>query len=108
MTDLRELLAHNIKERRQTLNMTQYMLAEKADTSAYYITMIENRKKYPSPEMMQKIAAGLEIDTPELFAMTSSFPSETFKKYQKEVLKLIGETTISILERKLAQLDKIT
>jgi transcriptional regulator with XRE-family HTH domain len=106
MTDLRDLLAHNMRERRRDLKLTQCKLAERADTSTYYITMIENRKKYPSPEMMQKIARRLGIDTPELFTMTSSFPIDTIKKYQKDVLKLIKETADSILERKLTQLDK--
>jgi transcriptional regulator with XRE-family HTH domain len=52
MTDLRKLLAHNMKERRRVLKMTQYRLAERAETSAYYIAMIETKRKYPSPEMM--------------------------------------------------------
>jgi transcriptional regulator with XRE-family HTH domain len=31
--------------------------------------MIELEKKFPSPEMLEKLAAALEIDPPELFAM---------------------------------------
>jgi transcriptional regulator with XRE-family HTH domain len=106
MTDLRQLLAHNMKERRSALKMTQYRLAELAGTSTYYIGMIEARKKYPSPEMMQRIAAGLGIDTPELFSMTSSFPVNTIKKYQMEVLKLIKRVSDSVLDRKLEQLAR--
>jgi adenylate kinase len=55
--------------------------------------------------MMQRIASGLGIDTPELFSMTSSYPAGIIKKYQKDVLKLIKESVESILERKLVQLD---
>jgi transcriptional regulator with XRE-family HTH domain len=106
MTDLRQLLAHNMKERRRELKLTQCRLAERANTSTYYIGMIEARKKYPSPQMMQRIAAGLEIDTPQLFSVTSSFPINTIKKYHKEVLKLIKEVSDSVLERKLLQLNK--
>lgn len=106
MTDLRQLLAHNMKERRRALKITQYRLAELAGTSAYYIGMIEAEKKYPSPEMMQKIAAGLGIDTPELFSMASSFPVDTIKKYQKEVLQLIKKVSDSVLNMKLEQLTK--
>jgi transcriptional regulator with XRE-family HTH domain len=106
MTDLRDLLAHNMKERRRSLKMTQYRLAEKAQTSAYYITMIENKKKYPSPEMLKRIAAGLDLDTPELFSVKSGYITETIKNYKKDVLKVISETTNSILERKLEQLKK--
>jgi len=106
MTDLRKLLAHNMKERRRALKITQCSLAERANTSTIYIACIETQKKYPSPEMMQRIAAGLEIDTPELFSMPSSYPKETIKRFQKEVLKVIKTTADSILERKLSQLDK--
>ena len=105
MTNLRALLAHNMKERRRALKMTQYRLAERAETSNHFIAMIENQRKYPSPEMMQRIAAGLELDTPELFSM-KTFPSETIKKYQKEVLKTIGKVTNQMLEMKLEQLNK--
>jgi transcriptional regulator with XRE-family HTH domain len=105
MTNLRQLLAHNMKERRQILKMSQYRLAQKAGTSTYYIGMIETLKKYPSPEMMQRIASGLGIDTPELFSMTSSYPAGFIKRSQKDVLKLFKESVESILERKLVQLD---
>jgi transcriptional regulator with XRE-family HTH domain len=105
MTDLRQLLAHNMKERRQNLKLTQYKLAERAETSTYYIGMIEAQKKYPSPEMMQRIAAGLEIDTPELFSMRT-FPTEKIKQYQEEVLSLIGMIANKVLKEKLDLLKK--
>ena len=44
------------------------------------------------------------MDTPELFSVKSSFPAETIRKYQKQVLKLTGDTANSILEQKLEQL----
>ncbi|MDR1901080.1 MAG: hypothetical protein LBQ88_02185 [Treponema sp.] len=50
-------------------------LAEKVNTSAHYIGMIE----------MERIAAALEIDSPELFSM-KAFPLEYIKKYQELVL----------------------
>jgi len=106
MTDLRKLLAHNMKEKRRVLNLTQRMLAKRVDTSTDYIAMIEAAKKYPSPEMMQKIAAGLEIDTIELFSVSLSYPVDTIKKYQKEVLMLIKSVADAVLDQKLKQLTK--
>jgi transcriptional regulator with XRE-family HTH domain len=85
--------------------MSQYRLAELAETSNYYIGMIERGNKYPSPEMMQRIAAGLEIDTPELFSM-GSFPANVIKKYQQEVLALIGTAADKIITEKLEQLRR--
>jgi transcriptional regulator with XRE-family HTH domain len=67
MTDIRDLLAENIKKFRKIRGFSQEMLAEKADTSTTHIGMIETSKKYPSPRMLTRIAGALGIDTPELF-----------------------------------------
>ena len=67
MTDLRKLLAQNIKNYRKIRGFSQEMLAEKAGTSTTHIGMIETSKKYPSPQMLEKIAGALGVDTPELF-----------------------------------------
>jgi transcriptional regulator with XRE-family HTH domain len=67
MTDLRKLLANNIKKFRKIRGYSQEMLAEKAKTSTTHIGMIEIGKKFPSPKMLERIAVALGIDTPELF-----------------------------------------
>jgi len=67
MTDLRELLAKNIKKYRKIRGFSQEALAEKAGTSTTHIGMIEIGKKFPSSKMLEQIAAALGIDTPELF-----------------------------------------
>ena len=67
MTNLRELLAQNIKKYRKIRGLSQELLAEKAGTSTTHIGMIEIGKKFPSPKMLEQIALALGIDTPELF-----------------------------------------
>ena len=67
MTNLRELLAQNIKKYRKIRQISQEILAEKAGTSTTHIGMIEIGKKFPSVAMLEKIALALDIDTPELF-----------------------------------------
>ena len=67
MTDLRELLAQNIKKYRKIRGFSQEALAEKAHTSTTHIGMIEIGKKFPSPRMLEQVAEALGIDTPELF-----------------------------------------
>jgi transcriptional regulator with XRE-family HTH domain len=77
-----------MKEQRHAQKLSQAKLAEKADTSSHYIGMIEMEKKFPTPEMLAKIASALKIDTPELFS-TRSYPSETadsIKKFQELVM----------------------
>jgi transcriptional regulator with XRE-family HTH domain len=44
--------------------------------------MIELGRKFPSPEMLERIAAALEIDSPELFS-TRLYPSKTSTPAQK-------------------------
>jgi transcriptional regulator with XRE-family HTH domain len=47
--------------------------------------MIEQKRKFPAPEMLDRIAAALEIETVELFA-TSASPQAELKKLHKEIL----------------------
>jgi transcriptional regulator with XRE-family HTH domain len=85
MTRLRTLLAFNMKEKRRILGISQAKLARKAGTSTQYVAMIELEKKFPSPEMLERLAAALEIDPPELFSMPPS-PAGTLKKLHEAVL----------------------
>jgi len=85
MTNLRELLSYNIKERRRFLGITQEQLAEKVSTSTHYIGQIEQKNKFPSPEMLERIAAALEIDSPQLFSMFS-LSDEAIKRFQSGIL----------------------
>jgi transcriptional regulator with XRE-family HTH domain len=94
MTSLRALLAHTIKKRRRTLGISQAKLAEKVETSTHYISQIEQQNKFPSPEMLERIAAALEIDSPQLFSM-ASFTDEAIKRFQEGVLSDL-ETAVSL------------
>jgi transcriptional regulator with XRE-family HTH domain len=84
MTNLRELLAKNIKKRRKSLKISQSVVAEKVGTSTHYIGQIEQCKKFPSPEMLERIAAALEFDSPELFS-ANPFPIEAIKELQNGI-----------------------
>jgi transcriptional regulator with XRE-family HTH domain len=106
MMNIRQVLAENLKSYRYTLGWSQATLAEKVNTSTNYIGMIEIGKKFPSPEMMEKIAKALKIDTPELFSMTG-FPTATLKKYQAEVLEEIEEIAEEVLDERLKELEKV-
>ena len=92
MTSLRSILAFNMKVQRQILGISQAKLAEKVNTSAHYIGMIEIEKKFPTPEMLERIAAALELDAPALFS-TKSYPSTeagTMTEFQDQVLNDIA------------------
>ncbi|MDR0291170.1 MAG: helix-turn-helix transcriptional regulator [Treponema sp.] len=94
MTNLRQLLAINIKQNRCKLGFTQAKLAEKADASTQYIAMLELGRKFPSPEMLERLAIALGIDNLDLFS-PPPFPDKSLKKLQKTIL--------ADLEKKIAK-----
>ncbi|MDR0796482.1 MAG: helix-turn-helix domain-containing protein [Tannerella sp.] len=106
MTSLRALLAQNIKNRRRALGITQEKLAEKLETSAHYISQIEQKKKFPSPEMLERIATALEIDSPQLFSI-NSFVYESIKNIQESVVSDIEIAVAEAVETRLSELKKL-
>jgi transcriptional regulator with XRE-family HTH domain len=90
MTDIRLVLAKNMKKYRKILGISQEKLAEKMNTAPNYIAMIEVGKKSPSAGMLERIALALNVDTPELFTtntvtfMTNS--NKTVERLYQEVL----------------------
>jgi transcriptional regulator with XRE-family HTH domain len=106
MTSLRSVLAFNMKVQRKILGISQAQLAEKVDTSTHYIGMIESEKKFPTPEMLERIAAALEIDAPVLFS-TKSYPmpeSGTMAEFQEQVINDITQ----ILVYRIGKLNRET
>jgi len=85
MTNLRHVLALNMKKKRSTLGLSQAKLAEKINTAPTYIAMIELQKKFPSVEMLERIASALLMDTTELFSI-KSLPEDFLKNLYKSVL----------------------
>jgi transcriptional regulator with XRE-family HTH domain len=69
MTDLRKILASNMKFYRNQGGLSQEKLAEKVNTATNYIALIETGKRFPSLKMLEKLAKGLNIDTTELFSL---------------------------------------
>jgi len=92
MTSLIKLLAHNMKERRKSLGISQVTLAERVNTSTNYIAMIELERKTPSLQMIERIAQALEIDSPEIFSM-QSIPEETLNNLKESIL---GDINVAI------------
>ena len=70
MTNIRELLGSNIKAYRKDLGISQEKLAEMINMATNYLGLLESGKKFPSADMIERIAAALGKDTPELFALT--------------------------------------
>jgi transcriptional regulator with XRE-family HTH domain len=82
-----------MRVQRKILGISQEKLADRVETSTQYIGMIENEKKFPSPEMLERIAFALEMDAPALFS-TKSYPATevgTIAKFQEQVLNDITQ-----------------
>lgn len=68
MTELQYHLSMNMKANRKKLNYSQSELAERIGTAPNYISLIEQGKKFPSPQMIERIASALQIHSTELFS----------------------------------------
>jgi transcriptional regulator with XRE-family HTH domain len=90
MTNIRAVLAANLKKYRQARGWSQAKLAEKTGTSTQYIGMLEIQGKFPSSEMVQKLANALSIDPTELF-LKEIDPEIALKNADKATIEGIGE-----------------
>jgi len=69
MTDLRKVLAFNMKQYRKKLGLSQAKLAELVEVSDNHIALIETGKRFPSITMLELLATALGIDILELFSI---------------------------------------
>jgi len=81
MMTLRQIFIRNLKEFRKKEGISQMKLAEYCNTSLGYIGEIEIGRKFPSTEMIEKIASTLRIE-PYLF-----FKNRTDKCDNSEIEK---------------------
>ena len=96
-------MARNIKENRKRCGISQAKLAEKANISTQYIAMIEVSRKFPTPEVLDRIANAFEIDTHELFVVKPS-PEERLDRiydyFITNIEKVVSEAVEKAIENK--------
>ena len=102
MTNIKQLVAINLKQYRLKSGLTQAKLAEKANASTQYIAMIELGRKFPSLELLERLAAALKVDNLDLFS-PPPFPAENLVKHQKtfmaELEKEIGKSVSKAVQK---------
>jgi transcriptional regulator with XRE-family HTH domain len=121
---LKQVFIRNLKEFRKKEGISQMKLAEYCGTSASYIGEIEIGRKFPSTEMIEKIAKILRIE-PYLFFknMTGNsvltdienkkprMPYSSKKQLQKQVKahikKQINQSTSETLKQILRDVNEI-
>ena len=125
--NIREILALNIKEYRRKCGFTQEKLAENAGISANYLSMVEISRKFPTPEMLERLAMALNIQTFQLFdpsitsdgailhlerAIIDNIKKITIKTIKQDIISEINQTVSYAVrqafleERRLARKDR--
>ena len=84
--NIREVLASNLRENRRKLGLTQEKLAEMANVSLHYISMIETCNKYPKPEMVEHLANILGIESYKLFVVEDD-TDEPLERLHRLIIK---------------------
>jgi len=85
MTNVKEILARNLKENRRRLGITQPELAERAGMSTQYLAMIEIARKFPTADILERLAMALGINSNELFSVAVS-PERVMEQLQQAIL----------------------
>ena len=91
MTNIREILAKNIKENRKKCGFSQDKLAELAGISSQYLATVETCRKFPTPEVLDRLAEALEIETYELFSFAST-PQKELEKLRQDIIEEVVNT----------------
>jgi len=100
MTNIKEILAHNLKENRRRLGITQPELAERAGMSTQYLAMIEIARKFPTANILERLAAALGINPNELFSVAVS-PERALEQMQQSILTNIDRAMEQALDKAL-------
>ncbi|MDR0554642.1 MAG: helix-turn-helix transcriptional regulator [Treponema sp.] len=99
--NIRDILASNIKENRRICGFSQEKLAEKAGISTPFVAMIEVSRKFPTPDVLDRIAGALNIKTYQLFAVPPS-PEEALERLHRSIVKDIDQKVAEAVERAVA------
>ena len=93
-----ELFIINLKDFRKSRGISQAKLAELCESSQAYIAEIEVGKKFPSPEMIEKIASALELESYCLFQNTAIVNGRTLTPLQRqEIAEKIHDSVTKII-----------
>jgi transcriptional regulator with XRE-family HTH domain len=108
MANLRDILANNLKEYRKKCGLSQAKLSEKANISTQYIAMIEVARKFPTPEILDRIAKALETEAHELFLVKPS-PESAMERLHDALVgnieRVIGEAVEKAIADKCKTLN---
>lgn len=105
MKDYKEILRHNLKERRKALGLTQYELAEKLNVEDKYISRLETGTSTPSFALLETLTKVLKTDMAEFFTEDDSVTKEELIKSINKQLALANTNKLKIIEKIIKGLD---
>jgi transcriptional regulator with XRE-family HTH domain len=101
MANIREVLANNIKKYRRICGFSQDKLAELAGISSQYLATVETCRKFPTPEVLDRLAEALGIETHELFTFDPT-PQNELERLRQEIKNDIENSFGEKLEQSIA------
>ena len=92
--ELRNLLGKGIRFYRQQRELSQAVLAERANISITFLSNIERGIKYPTSDTLSAIANVLEVEVYELFRHDNSpiKNRELFERFKIDITKNVMES----------------
>jgi len=100
--NIRNILARNIKENRRKNGFSQDKLAEKAGISTPFVAMIEVSRKFPTPDVLDRIANALNIKTWQLFAVQPSL-GEEMERLHMDIIKDIEQVVANAVKKAIEE-----
>ena len=101
---LKEIFAKNLRENRRKCGFSQEKLAEKSGISTQYLAMMEIARKFPTSEVLERIAKALEIKVYELFLIDHS-PREELELLRRNIISEMRQTFGDIVEKSIKSLQ---
>ncbi len=95
-----------IKRQRIRIGLTLLTLSAKSGVSPTHLSRIEKAQRYPSANVLRKIAQPLGLEEKELFNLAGYLPSEQPMSPDQERHKLRAELDI-LLNRVVADMNRI-
>jgi transcriptional regulator with XRE-family HTH domain len=101
MKNIREVLAFNLKENRRRNGFSQDRLAELAGISTQYLATVETCRKFPTPEVLERLAKACGIETHQLFGVSTT-PEEALERLHQSIVTDIKHVVRETIQETLA------
>ncbi|MCL2194125.1 MAG: helix-turn-helix domain-containing protein [Treponema sp.] len=95
-----EVFISNLRNLRRDRKISQLKFAEMCDSSQGYIAAIEVGKRFPSPVMIERMAAALDIESYYLFQSRVEEAQALTPLQRERLLSRIGD----LIDRELASM----